>query len=226
MESAIEKILGQIQHACQKSGRNPQTVHLVAVSKTHPTNAIEKAMALGLVDFGENKAQELKQKATYFQTHSDLKPRWHYIGNLQRNKAKEIVAYADLFHALDDLRLAETLNRLCAEKNRVLDCLIQVNVSQEETKSGIAPADLTSFLQEVSAFPHLKILGLMTLASPEEDVERVRPQFRLLKQLADAHGLSLLSMGMSDDFEVAIEEGATHIRIGTAIFGHREYPTP
>ena len=218
MEIQIQQIQTQLIAACQKVNRKPQEVTLIGVSKTHPISAIEAAFASGIVAFGENKAQELKEKALALQ---HLPIEWHFIGNLQRNKAKEIVQFAHLFHGLDSLKLAETLNRFCEAQNKTLRCLVQVNVSLETSKSGIKAEDLSMFLADLKAFPNLKIEGLMTLASPEENVEKVRPQFKLLKELALKHGLKTLSMGMSDDFEIAIEEGATLIRIGTAIFGNR-----
>jgi hypothetical protein len=150
------------------------------------------------------------------------------IGHLQRNKAKEVAAVADLFHGVDSVRLAGELDKRCADAGRILDCLVQVNVSGEDSKFGVDPDRLNDVIDEVSSLPHMRIRGLMTLASPADNPEDVRPQLRLLRRLAEAYpghatGVRLdeLSMGMSGDYEVAIEEGATIVRIGTAIFGER-----
>ena len=152
------------------------------------------------------------------------------IGHLQRNKARDVIAHADVFHALDSLRLAKELNRRAEAAERSLPCLVQINVSGESSKFGIEPDELASFLNEAAVFERLEIRGLMTLASPADDPEHVRPEMRLMRELRDRHRegaashhkLDWLSMGMSGDFEVAIEEGATHVRIGSAIFGQRE----
>ncbi|MEM1097073.1 MAG: YggS family pyridoxal phosphate-dependent enzyme, partial [Bacteroidota bacterium] len=156
---------------------------------------------------------------------------WHMIGHLQRNKAKEVVAVADLFHGLDSPRLAKALNKRAEQVGRVMPCLVQVNVSGEDSKFGVAPGGVLSLLDAIAELPHLRIDGLMTLAAPSPDPERVRSQFALLRTLAEQHRrhaenieLRHLSMGMSGDFEVAVEEGATMLRIGSALFGARDYP--
>lgn len=224
----LDDIRERIARACQRAGRPANEVTLVGVTKTFPVEAVDAAFAAGLRDFGENKVQELVAKA-------ELRPgleaggdrSWHMIGHLQRNKAKDVVAHADVFEALDSLRLAEELERRAAAAGRTLPCLVQVNVSQEATKFGIAPDELPALLDQLSGFAHLSVRGLMTLAAPADDPEDVRPQFRLLRTLFERHRsgphgtLTMLSMGMSGDFEVAIEEGATHVRIGSAIFGAR-----
>jgi len=220
----------RIAAACARAGRDPGGVTLVAVTKTHPPELVAAAAEAGLADFGENRVQELIAK-------SDGVPgatmggavRWHLIGHLQRNKAREAAARADLFHALDSTRLAAALDGAAGAAGRVLDCLVQVNVSGEGSKSGVAPDEAHALVGEASAFSHLRVVGLMTLAAPVEgadELERVvRPQFQLLRRLAETYRggarLDVLSMGMSGDFEVAVEEGATHVRVGSALFGAR-----
>lgn len=222
-------ITERIVRACTRAGRSPEDVTLIGVSKTFPPDLIAAAQAAGLCQFGENKVQELITKATtYPGTANGGTLTWHYIGHLQRNKAKDVVAHADLFHALDSIRLANTLNQRAAQTNRRLPCLIQVNVSGEASKFGLTSYDVSAVLDHLVTLPHLEIRGFMTLAAPTPNPEEVRTQFRLLRDIRDqsqtAHPseqLTYLSMGMSGDFEVAIEEGATHIRIGTALFGRR-----
>lgn len=228
----LDRLRERIAKACAKASRDPDSVQLIGVTKTFPAEAVEVAREAGLRDFGENKVQELVAKAR--EIPGELEGgavRWHMIGHLQRNKAKDVIAKADWFHALDSLRLAAELERRAAEAGRVLPCFVQVNVSNEDTKSGIQPGGAHRFLDELEAFEHLRIVGLMTLASPMDDPELVRPEFRQLRQLQETyrssgsgrHDLMYLSMGMSGDFEVAIEEGATHIRVGSALFGARSY---
>lgn len=220
----------RIAEACVRAGRQPDEVTLIAVSKTQPPEAVAEARAAGVVDFGENRVQELVQKATAFPGESeggDL--RWHLIGPLQRNKVRDALAHADLFHALDSFRLAESLDRKAAETGRVLDCLVQVNVSGEASKSGVAPEEAHALVDAAQALAHLRVTGLMTIAAPAEnpaEIERVvRPQLALLRKLGEAYrgeaALGALSMGMSGDLEAAIAEGATHVRVGTALFGSR-----
>lgn len=223
-------VLDRIAAACARSGRDPSEVTLIAVSKTFPVDAIADLHALGQVDFGENKVQELVDKAGALPGQAEGgRIRWHMIGHLQRNKARDVVRHADVFHALDSERLARELERHCAAVGRRLPCLVQVNVSGEESKFGLDPDVVHGFIDRMAAYEHLDVLGLMTLASPADNPEDVRPQFRLLRQIARSCAgagrrarLDVLSMGMSDDFDVAVEEGATHIRVGSAIFGPRD----
>ncbi len=217
----LDRIRGRIARACQRAGRGAEEITLVGVTKTHPVQLVAAAIAAGLHDLGENKAQELNAKAAGL---PDDVCRWHMIGHLQRNKAKIVVRHAALFHALDSMRLAVSLERAAALMGRVLPCLLQVNVSRETSKFGVAPSAVPAMLEAVAQHEHLDIKGLMTLASPAADPEEVRPQFQQMRRLLESAPLSnmtVLSMGMSGDFEVAIEEGATHIRVGTAIFGPR-----
>lgn len=216
--------------ACEVAGRNRGDVMLIGVSKTHPIEYVQTAFEAGLRHFGENKAQELRDKASIL--HGQIgqgEAFWHFIGNLQRNKAKDIVRHADCLHSLDDFRLAETVNRLCENANRTLSCFVQINISSEATKSGIAPDECLSFLESMQPFSHLKLDGLMGIASPTEDevqIGREFAQLRMLRDMALSEGFlanGALSMGMSDDFPIALQEGATHIRVGSAIFGRRVY---
>lgn len=222
-------IRNRIDRACARVGRSPEEVTLVAVTKTFPAERVQALHDLGHVDFGENKAQELADKAAAVPgliTGGFV--RWHAIGHLQRNKAKEIVRFADVFHALDSERLAAELDRRCADAGRRLTCFVQVNISGEASKYGVEPGQVHSFVDSLRDFGNLDVRGLMALASPAADPEAVRPEFRRLAELARTYAgnqvrdsLECLSMGMSSDFEVAIEEGATHVRIGSAIFGER-----
>lgn len=223
----------RIERACRRAGRSPDEVTLIGVTKTFPVSVVQAAYEAGLRHFGENRVQELVAKAAVLPGRiegGDVT--WHMIGHLQRNKAKDVVAHADWLHSLDNLRLAETLERRAAMADRVLPCFVEVNVSGEPTKFGLEPEAVHDFLDALAPFEHLEIVGLMTLAAPAEDPETVRPQFRLLRRLAETYNrhnnprvqLRYLSMGMSGDFEVAIEEGATHVRIGSALFGPRLEP--
>ena len=217
-----EALRERIARSCQRAGRLSREVTLVGVTKTFPLGVIAAALEAGLRDLGENRVQELALKARA--TPQDA-CRWHMIGHLQRNKAKDVVKHADVFHAIDSLRLAETLNKRAEEAARALPCFVQVNVSQEGSKFGLEEAETLDVLRRLEELEHLRIIGLMTLAAPARDPEEVRPQFRKMRALLEAYegkGLSSLSMGMSGDFEIAIEEGATHIRVGSALFGRRQ----
>ncbi len=227
-------VRARIVGACARAGRAASEVTLVAVTKTLAVETVRAGVAAGLCDFGENRVQELSEKAEAVPGEAEGGAvRWHLIGPLQRNKARDALRYADLFHALDSLRLAEALDKRTAGAGRVFRCLVQVNVSGEATKSGVAPERAHTFLDQLAPFSHLRVEGLMALASPAESPEAlevvVRPQFRRLRRLAEAYpprahaDLRLLSMGMSGDFEAAIAQGATHVRVGSAIFGARAY---
>ncbi|NEW90355.1 YggS family pyridoxal phosphate-dependent enzyme [Rhodopseudomonas sp. BR0M22] len=213
----------RIAAACQRCGRRPDDVRLLPVTKTVPASVLRQAYAAGISDFGENKLQEARDKRAIL---ADLPIRWSIIGHLQTNKVKYLVRFADEFHALDSLRLADELNRRLDAVGRDLDVFVQVNTSGEASKYGLSPGDLVPFVQRLTEYPRLKPRGLMTLAIFSADEERVRNCFRLLRDLrdhaTDVHpGLTHLSMGMSGDFEIAIEEGATVVRVGQAIFGAR-----
>ncbi|MCL4066113.1 YggS family pyridoxal phosphate-dependent enzyme [Pseudomonas sp. GX19020] len=213
----------RIAAACLRSGRDRREVRLLPVTKTLPAHILRLAHAAGIRDFGENKLQEAREKQAAL---SDLAIRWSIIGHLQTNKVKYLVRFASEFHALDSLRLAAELNRRLEAEGRDLDVFIQVNTSGEESKYGLSPDGLHEFLGQLGGFTRLKPQGLMTLAILSPDPVRVRHCFALLRRLRDeAQALhpeiSRLSMGMTSDFEIAIEEGADVVRVGQAIFGPR-----
>lgn len=215
-------IQARIAAACARAGRARDTVQLVAVSKLHPPEAIRAAWALGQRDFGENYAQELRDK------HAALGGvlagiRWHAIGPVQPKNAKYVARAAHTFHALERLDVAAELSK--RRTGAPLRCLLEVNVGAEATKAGLAPAAVEAFAQQVKALPNLLLVGLTCLPPASEDPEASRVHFKTLKALADSLGLAELSMGSTQDFEVAIEEGATLIRVGTALFGERPAAT-
>jgi PLP dependent protein len=219
----LKEVRAAIAAACHKVGRDPGSVRLVAVSKTVDLERIRAAMDAGQNLFGENYLQEARDKIAAL----DRQVSWHLVGSLQSNKAGGAVALFDLIHAVDRLRLAGALDTAAARQGKVQDVLIQVNQGGEATKSGVEPAAAPELLQEVARLPHLRVLGLMTMPPWFPDPETARPYFRALRELRDRlqglTGLPLpeLSMGMSGDFAVAVEEGATLVRVGTAIFGSR-----
>ncbi len=224
----------RMAQAAARAGRSPGEVTLVAVSKGHPAAAVVAALRLGVLDFGENRVEEAEPKieavAALLQAlgHPE-RPRWHMIGHIQSRKAARAVAPYVLVHSVDRLKIARRLNRFAGERGRVLPILLEVNISGEETKYGFRPDEVIPAVEEILTLPHLRIEGLMTMAPFVPDPERVRPVFAGLRDLRDRLQARFpdvswrhLSMGMSNDFEVAIEEGATLVRIGTAIFGPRE----
>jgi len=217
IEQNVRNLQQRIARSCERAGRSPEEVTPVAVSKTVDVSAIEAAFNAGIRDFGESRVQEAKPKIE--QLHK-LKPgiAWHMLGHLQTNKAKTAADIFDIIHSVDSLKLAGTLND-CTQKR--LPILIQVNVSAEITKSGFALSEVNEAIRQIGRLPNIEVQGLMTIAPWVDNAEEVRPIFRQMRQLRDSLGLRHLSMGMSDDFEVAIEEGATLLRIGRAIFGER-----
>jgi len=225
----LEVVRARIAAAAERAGRDPGDVRLLPVSKTVPQERLRLAVEAGCRRLGENKVQEAHRK---WQEMADLDVEWSIIGHLQRNKAKEVAAFAAEFQALDSVRLAEALDRRLQAVGRSLDVYVQVNTSGEESKFGLAPEELAAFLGELPAFTSLRVRGLMTLAVFSPEVERVRACFALLRTLRDRArdrdpdliGPGELSMGMSGDYEVAIEEGATCVRVGQAIFGARAVP--
>ena len=214
------------EKAYARSGRTDDMT-LIAVSKTHPAADIATLYESGVRDFGENKVQELVDK--YEQLPKDI--RWHLIGHLQRNKVKYVIDKVCLIHSVDSLRLAEEISREAVKKDLTVDILLEVNVAGEESKFGIRPEETQELAERIAALPGIRIRGLMTIAPFVEDAEDNRKYFAKLKQLSvdimrkNTHNVSMdiLSMGMTGDFEVAIEEGATLVRVGTAIFGARDY---
>lgn len=225
----VEEVEARIARAAERSGRAPSDVRLLAVSKTVPEERIRVAIASGLRTLGENKVQEATRKHRNL---SDLPVEWSIIGHLQTNKARDVAEYAVEFQALDSLRVAEVLDRRLQAAGRSLDVFVQVNTSEEAQKYGLDPADLPAFLRALPSYGSLRVRGLMTLALFSDDADLVRPCFTLLRTLRDRAreqdpdliGAGELSMGMSGDYELAIEEGATVVRVGQAIFGARATP--
>ena len=225
----LEGVLENIERAVQKAGRLRGSVKLVAVSKTVGVEPIRQAVAAGVTALGENKVQEASSKRPLL---SDLLAEWHLIGSLQKNKANRAAEVFDWIETLDDFELAAKLNRACERLNKRMPVLIQVNVGKEASKSGVAEEEVVEFSGRVSAFAHLEVRGLMAIPPYTEDPEDSRPHFARLRELAQRiegqrlTGISMkeLSMGMSHDYPIAIEEGATLVRVGTAIFGARHYP--
>ena len=216
----LASIRAQIDAAALRCGRLPQDVTLVAISKTHPASLIKRAIELGATDIGENRVQEAEQKINDV---GRTKARWHLVGHLQANKARRAVQLFDVIHSLDSLELARRLDRLCGEEGReTLSLLAQVDLGHEETKSGLDEAELPELITGLAELTRVKLIGLMTLPPFFDDADQARPFFRRLRELRDKWVPNGdLSMGMTHDFEVAIEEGATMVRIGTAIFGER-----
>ena len=221
----LEAVRERVAAACERAGRDPAGVTIVGVAKTHPVDAVEEALAAGQVDLGENRAQELVPKAEQA-ADMGLAPRWHFIGGLQRNKVRQVLPHIAVLHSLDSLRLATEIEKR-AEQGRSpnpdvpLPCYLEVNVGGEDSKQGVAPGEVAELLRATAELRHVDVAGLMTVAPQVDDPELVRPVFRELRELAEAHGLAELSMGMTEDYEVAIEEGATVVRLGRVIFGPR-----
>lgn len=223
----LQEVENKILAACERSGRNRDEVTLIAVSKTKPVEMIESCIEEGIRVFGENKVQELCDK--YEQLPKDLQ--WHLIGHLQRNKVKYVTEKTVLIHSVDSLRLAQAISEDAVKKGISVDLLIEVNVAEEDSKFGVKVSEAEDLIRKISVLPGIHIQGLMTIAPYAEVPEENRPIFRVLKQLSvdiaakniDNVSMNVLSMGMTGDYEVAIEEGATMIRVGTGIFGERDY---
>ena len=217
----------RVEEACKRAGRKREEVTLIAVSKTKPVSMIEELLPLNVRDFGENKVQELTAKAEILPSALH----WHMIGHLQRNKVKYIVDKACIIHSVDSLRLAEEISKAAQKKQVTAKILIEVNVAEEESTFGVRTSELLPLIEAISLLPNIAIKGLMTIAPYVENPEENRWIFQKLKNLSiDIKGknfdnvtMDVLSMGMTGDYEVAIEEGATHVRVGTGIFGERNY---
>jgi pyridoxal phosphate enzyme (YggS family) len=226
----IKIVKERIEGAAKRIGRDPSEIKLVAVSKTVDIDRVKEAVIAGITILGENRVQEAKEKISNFKFQiSNLKVEWHMVGHLQTNKAKTAIRLFDLIHSVDSLRLAEEIDRESRKAGKVQDVLVEVNLAGEETKHGVSKEGTISLLREISKFKNVSVKGLMTMPPFSEDPEKVRPYFRRLREVRDninelrvtSYELRDLSMGMSNDFEIAIEEGATMVRIGTAIFGER-----
>ncbi len=215
----------RISGACARAGRDPSEVTIVAVTKSHPPTAIEAVRSAGLLDIGENRVQELEEKVAAI---GEETVRWHLIGRLQRNKARRAIELADLIHSVDSARLARKLSDEAISADRRADVLVQVNVSGEATKSGLEGPEMLDQLAEICELPGLRVIGLMTMAPLTDDETVIRRVFAATRNLAASAGsvsgfeARHLSMGMSGDFEFAVEEGSTLVRIGTALIGERE----
>jgi len=223
----IARLKEEIAAACRKAGRDEREVALMAVSKVHPVEAILEAYEAGQRLFGENKVQEYEAKAAHVRGLAGAE--FHLIGPLQSNKTNKAAELFDAVDAVDALKIAERLEKAAAERGKLLPVLIEVKLSHEESKHGVAPEELSALLDAMSGMKAVQAVGLMTVPPWSEDAETARPYFRELRRLRDevvkAHpGVTQLSMGMSNDFVVAIEEGSTCVRVGTAIFGKRVYP--
>lgn len=224
----IKDVRERIVAACERAGRKPEEVTLLCVSKTKPCEMIEEAYQYGERSFGENHVQEIALKSEYFDGR-DID--WHMIGHLQRNKVKYIIDKVKLIHSVDSMRLAEQISSEAVKKGLTAHILLEVNMADEESKFGLKPEDTEALAREISSLPGIVIEGLMTVAPYTENAEDNRVYFRQMKELSvdisskniDNVNMSVLSMGMTGDYEVAIEEGATHVRVGTGIFGNRIY---
>ena len=224
----IAAVRARVQSICGKMGREADSVQLVAVSKTFGYEVVEEALGAGMRDFGENYVQELEAKHRQL---AERPVRWHFVGHLQTNKVKYIAPYVDLIHSVDNLRLAQELQKRAVQAGRTLDVLIEVHTTDEATKYGVDPHRVVELAKEISRLDHVRLQGLMTMGPFSEDPGDSRPSFRTVMELKRSvenqgiEGVTMdrLSMGMTHDYEVAIEEGSTIIRIGTAIFGPRTY---
>ncbi len=223
----ISSVEERIQAACARSGRSREDVTLICVTKTMPVSDLQQAYDAGQRSFGENRVQEINEK--FPQLPRDI--RWHMIGHLQRNKVRYLMDKAVMIHSVDSAALAQTISREAVRAGRVMDILLEVNAAGEESKFGLGYEDVLPLIREIAPLPGIRICGLMTVPPYTDDPETSRPFFKKLRELAvditsqsiDNVSMHILSMGMTGDFEVAIEEGATHIRVGTAIFGKRNY---
>ena len=227
LKENLENVEEKIQEACKKSGRNREDVTLIAVSKTKPVETLQEAYDLGVRVFGENKVQELTEK--YDSLPKDI--HWHMIGHLQRNKVKYIIDKVDLIHSVDSIRLAETIDKEAQKHDLIANILVEVNVAKEESKFGLMPEEVDGFIDEIANLKHIQVKGLMTISPFVVNPEKNRTVFADLRKLSvdiakknvDNVNVSILSMGMTNDYEVAVEEGATMVRVGTGIFGARNY---
>ena len=213
----IEEVRERIAHAAARAGRSPGEVTIIAITKYVDESAIQQAVEAGIEHFGENRVQEAQRKILRLPG-SGLCPTWHMIGHLQRNKIQTALKIFDIIHSIDSIRLAQSIS---AQAERVVPVLLQVNVAEEMTKGGFQRNELQEAVAEISRLPNMSIKGLMTIAPMVDKPEEVRPVFRELRELCDSFGMEHLSMGMSSDFEIAVEEGATMVRLGRIIFGER-----
>jgi hypothetical protein len=213
----LDTVRERMAHAAERAARRPEEILLIGVSKTVPVERVRLGVEAGLAALGENRVQEAKEKIKVL----GRPVPWHLIGHLQTNKVRDAIELFDVTHSLDRVELAQELERRAATRGRVVEALLEINVADEPSKSGFAPDALDAALQTIGGLTHVRVRGLMAIPPIAERAEEARPWFQTLRRLAARHGLKELSMGMSADFEVAIEEGATMVRVGTAIFGAR-----
>lgn len=240
MKERVSDINNKIKLACERVGRDPSEVTLIAVSKTKPVEMIDEAYELGIRHFGENKVQELVRKYNDLNERYEDSIKWHQIGHLQRNKVKQVIDKTVLIHSVDSLRLAKTIELEASKKDIICDILIQVNIAEEDSKFGVSEKELLPLFMELIKFPHIRVRGLMAIAPYVTNSEDNRRYFKKMRQLFidikyknidnelestyfDTESFDILSMGMTGDYEVAVEEGSTMIRVGTAVFGERNY---
>ncbi|MDK2798633.1 MAG: dependent protein [Clostridiales bacterium] len=229
LKDNIHHVNARITQAAKRANRDPEEIMLIAVTKTVDADIINDAIDLGIKNIGENKVQEICHKYDLINNKQDIK--WHLIGHLQTNKVKYIIDKVDLIHSVDTLKLAIEINKRAQKIDKIMEILVQVNVAKEESKFGVSIEQCNNLIEQISKLSNVKIKGLMTIAPYTKNPEDVRPYFRQLKDLSidikrknyDNVDMEYLSMGMTGDFEVAIEEGANIVRIGTAIFGERQY---
>ena len=227
IQTNLREVEQNILAACEKAGRSREEITLIAVSKTKPVSLLEDAYHAGVRDFGENKVQEMCEKYEVMEKNI----RWHMIGHLQTNKVKYLVGKTALIHSVDSYKLACEIEKQAAKHDCVMDILIEVNIAEEESKFGLSEEEVIDLVKQIAKLPHVRIQGLMTVAPYVVDSEENRPFFRKIKQLSvdidnqniDNVSMNILSMGMTGDYMVAIEEGATMVRVGTGIFGERNY---
>lgn len=227
LQDNLNEVKKRITEAAARAGRNPDKITLIAVSKTKPAEMVKEIYDAGIREFGENKVQEITTKSAILP--NDIN--WHMIGHLQRNKVKQVIDKVSLIHSVDSMRLAEMISSEAVKKNITVSILLEVNIANEETKFGFKKDEVIQLFPEIAALPNIFVRGLMTSAPIVDNPEDNRQYFRELHQLCvdlkakniDNTSMDYLSMGMTGDYEVAIEEGATHVRVGTAIFGAREY---
>lgn len=227
----LKTIIRRIEKACKKAGRDPDSVTIIPVTKTVETERIKEALDCGFNAIAENKVQEAEEKVPLLEAHLPP-PIWHFVGHLQSNKVNKVVRFASMIQSIDRMKIVKKLNKQLKKLGKEMPVLIQINVSGEDSKYGLHPDDALFFIEQAASFEHIKIKGLMTIGLFSDDWPKVRKGFRLLRELRDnikaknipGVEMEILSMGMTNDFEIAIEEGATMVRVGRAIFGEREHP--
>lgn len=224
IEKNLQEVQEKIRQAAERAGRDVSEITLIGVTKTHPVEPMREMIDLGIMDLGENKAQEVRDKYPELNREAN----WHFIGNLQKNKVKYVIDKVGMIHSVESGSLAKEISKRAIKLEKVMPVLVEVNISGEESKHGLKPEDVNDFLTEIEALEGIRVRGLMTMAPNYDDNEKTRSVFKGLKTLFDelngmGRELDVLSMGMSNDYTIAIEEGATHVRVGNAILGKRDY---